>query len=295
MTDGRGDRLGGPRWAGGKSGRGPKPTGRWVASLLLPHYSKHTYCEPFSGCLGVFLQREPARLEILNDADRAIVNWWRTVRHQPDNLARSMATTPYSRYEHGESVRMAEKCADKFADIPLPPKGDIAWAAAWVNAVDNSMGGNPPGPKCNWHVSYKRVKRPWLSLPDRVSHLAYRLGNVVLEHAEDGVPLLRRMAEEEDIMIYVDPPYRDMYDPYTAKVDQDELDDALLSQKGAVAVSGYPTCRPALDAAGWIRHELDTTLAAGGHLAADRRPHRTECLWTNYEPPPPPAENMTLW
>lgn len=295
-SDGLGGfRLGGPRWAGGKSGRGPKPTGRWVAALLLPPHSKHTYCEPFAGCLGVLLQRKPAQLEIINDADRAIVNWWRTVRHQPDLLARSVATTPYARYEHQQSVRIAQEMADSFAGKELPEEGDLQWAAAWVNAVDNSIGGRPPGPKCVWQASYKRAKRPWLTLPDRIAPLAHRLGDVLLEQAEDGVDVLHRTADASDIMIYADPPYRESDDPYTVKVDQQRLDEALLAQHGAVAVSGYPQDRPALDAAGWLRHELDTTLATGGHLNAAKRPPRKECLWTNYEPPGLPPENLTLW
>ena len=75
---------------GGKSGgHGSSGRGRWIASLL-PGDTRTLYAEPYAGMLGILLQRAPAKLEIVNDLNRRIVNWWRVVRDHPDELARMM-------------------------------------------------------------------------------------------------------------------------------------------------------------------------------------------------------------
>ena len=298
--------LGGLRYAGGKSGLGPKQTGRWIASNLLT--DKHTYCEPFAGMLGILLQRDPADLEVINDADKAVVNWWRTVMHQPDDLARITALTPRSRYEHQRCVDKALAKAEHYAaaeETPpdggepgqadsLPESGDLEWAAAWGIAVDRGIGGKPPGRNCYWHISLKRAGRPWLKIPDRLLPLAARLGEVMLECC-DALDILERSADNADIMLYVDPPYETAAPgAYVHSVDRAALAAALKRQKGAVAVSGYPADMPELDAAGWRRLELDTTLATLGRIDDKVRPGRVECLWVNYDPPSGQAEQISL-
>ena len=68
---------------GGKSSKSISQTGAWIAGLLPPPEKRQTYLEPFCGMLGVLLQRSPPGHEIVNDADGAVINWWRTVRTQP--------------------------------------------------------------------------------------------------------------------------------------------------------------------------------------------------------------------
>ena len=82
------------RWAGGKSEFGHHGTGRWVASLLPPPAATYTYLEPYSGMLGVLLQRQPARREIVSDLDEDLINWWRVVRDQPGELSDLLELTP---------------------------------------------------------------------------------------------------------------------------------------------------------------------------------------------------------
>ena len=48
----------------------------------------------FCGMLGVLLQREPAKREIVGDTDGDLVNWWRTVRDQPAELGALLDYSP---------------------------------------------------------------------------------------------------------------------------------------------------------------------------------------------------------
>ena len=264
-------------WPGGKSAAAPTGTGRWVAGLL-PADRDVAYIEPFAGMLGVLLQRPPSKVEIVNDADRSIVNWWLTVRHQPEALARALDATPSSRVLTGLArARGAERDG---ADDP-PPHGDLEWAADWAVMCCCTLGALGD----DW-ARRQSVSSPGLPIRlagPRIAPLAARLANVQLE-CGDAVSILEWTAGNERAVIYADPPYRGIDGYYGAGVDHDALDAALLAQRGRVAVSGYPGDRDALEAAGWERHERRCHQTMAGVLASPQDP-RTECAWTNYDPP----------
>ena len=81
-------------WVGGKSAHGAHGTGRWIASLLPPPGATYSYVEPFCGMLGVLLQREPAKREIVSDLDGDLINWWQIVRDRPEELGDMLDFTP---------------------------------------------------------------------------------------------------------------------------------------------------------------------------------------------------------
>lgn len=84
-------KAGGLAYYGGKSpGR---PLTAWIASKLPPWEYQRLYCEPFAGMLGVLLTRKPTRLEVVNDANERIINWWTVIRDRPDEFGRMLDWT----------------------------------------------------------------------------------------------------------------------------------------------------------------------------------------------------------
>lgn len=78
------------------------PGSKWssaerIINLFPPHKA---YLEPFAGSLAVFLNKPPDVLETINDIDGRLINMWRVMRDQSDELARLVALTPYSRTEY---------------------------------------------------------------------------------------------------------------------------------------------------------------------------------------------------
>ena len=61
---------------------------------LLPYDTK--YIEPFAGSAAVLLNRERSDMEVYNDIDRNVVNFFRVLRDQGDALIEKQALTPYS-------------------------------------------------------------------------------------------------------------------------------------------------------------------------------------------------------
>jgi len=88
----------------------------WIVSHIPPH---KVYCEPFLGSGAVFLNKEPAYNEILNDLDDDICNFFNVVRENHKELCRLIEATPYSRIEYSnafndESISQLER-ARRFA------------------------------------------------------------------------------------------------------------------------------------------------------------------------------------
>lgn len=76
-------------WRGGKS---------LLLNEILPRICEHkTYVEPFAGAGWVFFQKEPAKVEVLNDINGDIANLYRVVRDQPHELEQRLLFTILSR------------------------------------------------------------------------------------------------------------------------------------------------------------------------------------------------------
>src|SRR5205807_962099 len=87
----RGRRLIAFGWYGGKYSHLD-----WILPLLPPC---HHYCEPFGGSAAVLLNRPPAAVETYNDLDGEVVNFFRILREQKDQLVEAIGLTPFSREE----------------------------------------------------------------------------------------------------------------------------------------------------------------------------------------------------
>lgn len=75
------------------------PGAKWgmasqIVALMPPHRS---YLEPFFGSGAVLFNKPPSAIETVNDIDGDIVNFFRVLREQPDDLAEAISLTPYAR------------------------------------------------------------------------------------------------------------------------------------------------------------------------------------------------------
>src|ERR671939_119109 len=67
---------------------------------LLPLLPKTThYCEPYGGSAAVLINREPSPVETYNDIHGEVVNLFRVLREQGDDLIKAIGLTPFSRAE----------------------------------------------------------------------------------------------------------------------------------------------------------------------------------------------------
>ena len=69
------------RWVGGKS-----RLRRHIIPLLPPHTC---YVEPFAGAAWVLFGKPPSSVEVINDIDQELINFFRVIKERPEELIAS--------------------------------------------------------------------------------------------------------------------------------------------------------------------------------------------------------------
>ena len=257
-------------YLGGKSSRNGSGLGAWIAGILPP-VGSGSYIEPFAGMLGVLLQLPKSRIEIVNDIDGRIVNWWRQLRDCPDELLRRLASTPWSREEYCRQLDLMNGSS--------PMVSAVAVSVVLRQSLRSNLSSEPSA----WRRHFLPGSSHQESYIHQLVEIADRIKDVQLE-CTDAVKLLERTTGIDDAIIYADPPYPSapagQY--YGAgQLDIPALIEVFSAQKGSVAISGYGD---EWDALGWERHEFKVKSQAMGNLKGESRSGRVEVLWTNFTP-----------
>ncbi|MFQ3611040.1 MAG: DNA adenine methylase [Fimbriimonadales bacterium] len=249
----------------------------WLLPLLPPAYH---YCEPFGGSAAVLLNREPSPIETYNDLDGEVVNFFRVLRDDPDELIRRIALTPFARTELQIACRDQNHELDdierarRFYVRARQTRTGLAQTASpgrWAYCVATSRAGMAGA-----------ISR-WFGGIEELFYIADRLLRVQIENlpAEEVI----RKYDNEQTLFYCDPPYvheaRGDTNAYAYEMTNEEhiaLAQILRCVKGKVAISGY-------------RCELMDDLYRDWYLteAPPKTCHsvktvRREALWTNYDP-----------
>lgn len=226
---------------GGKIGLAPR-----IVGLMPPH---RVYIEPFGGSLAVLFAKQPCVHEIVNDLDGAIVNFWRVLREQPEQLERVCALTPYSRSEWNACE-----------DVDAEGLDDVERARRFWVRVNQSFAKRLN--RTGWSATTARTQSPPASVLGRLgrfSGAAARLATVSIECC-DGADLIDRLATAETV-VYADPSYvwvtrrlneagryrgpdRVRQSDYRYELDDRahrRLAEVLRSTPATVLLSGYPS------------------------------------------------------
>ena len=247
---------------GGKTTLAPK-----IAALLPAH--EH-YVEPFAGSLAVLLAKEPSRAETVNDLDGDLVNFWRVLRDQPEELERACSLTPHARAEHALSSTL-DGCDDferaRRTWVRLTQsRGHSMKQSGWKFIRDSTA----RMPQTDFLASFAR----------RLGPAAHRLRGVTLE-SRDALDVIRDYGSEPVVCIYADPPYvgSTRATNYGVEMTRDDQHEAFAKvchdAKAAVVISGYNS--PLYDSLfdGWHRLELKAPTTLSGDN------DRVEVLWAN--------------
>ncbi len=251
----------------------------WLLPLLP---TAHHYCEPFAGSAAVLLNREPSPVETYNDIDGEVVNFFRVLRDEHEQLIRAIALTPFSREEYHNAID--SKNADMtpleraryFYVKARQTRTGLAQTASlgrWANCKDTSRAG------------MSGVVSRWLGGVEALSDIANRLLRVQIEN-RPAIDIIR-LYDSPGTLFYCDPPYlhatRGDTKAYGFEMDfkqHQAFAEAVKKCKAKVAVSGYdhPLMDELFDPSQWIKTPgQDRTI----HSTKGKR---QEILWTNFEP-----------
>lgn len=242
---------------------------------ILPRIPAHTlYAEPFVGGAAIFFAKPQSEIEVLNDTNKELINFYRVVQNDFVGLEKYIRITLHSRDLHRKAT-VINAHPDLFSEVKR------AWAV-WVLSSQSfcaQLDGN-----WGYDKGENRTTKLLHAKKERFTEdLAIRLQNVQLE-ATDALYVIRSRDTEESFF-YCDPPYYNSdcghYDGYSLE-DFEKLLETLAAIKGKFLLSSYPseTLIKATKKFGWNMWSLEqkvTVNAKSGYLK-----RKVEVLTANY-------------
>ena len=247
----------------------------WLLPLLP---SCHHYCEPFAGSAAVLLNRAPSPVETYNDLDGEVVNFFRVLRKQKDELIEAIGLTPFSREEfydsllaNGHRTSRLERARRFFVRARQARTGlaQTASLGRWANCKNTSRAG------------MSGVVSRWLGSVETLPDIAVRLLRVQIENRR-AIEVIK-LYDDVGTLFYCDPPYvhdsrsdRKAYSYEMSDAEHRELAYTLNRCRGKVAISGYRCDLMDQLYKGWKR------IDAAEKMCHSVKKARSEALWVNF-------------
>lgn len=247
-----------------------------LAATILKLIPEHTmYCEPFIGGAAIFFAKEKSSIEIINDTNKEMINFYKVVQQDYVSLEKEVQISLHARDLH-RKARVIYDNPDMFSDLKR------AWAV-WVLANQSFASGLDK----DWgydkakNTTSKKVmnKRNSFTLD-----YAIRLQDVQLE-CTDALRIIASR-DSEKAFFYCDPPYHNSncghYDGYSLQ-DFENLLKLLSELKGKFLLSSYPSpiLKEFTAKYGWHTATIEQTVSvANNHGKPGKKKY--EVLTANY-------------
>jgi DNA adenine methylase len=197
-----------------------------LAKRIIEIFPKHTtYVEAFAGGAQVLFHKEPSAVEVLNDLDGEIVNFFRVCQLHHDELIR------YFRF-----ALVSRRSFDLHKATDPATLTDIQRAARYLYILKNSFASLVRHPNYHWHV----VQKPGFNLdnlPSLLENAHNRLARVQIECLPYD-EILKRF-DRPTTLFYLDPPYyaRKLYRYNFTNADFEQLEERLRDLRGKFVLS----------------------------------------------------------
>jgi DNA adenine methylase len=213
-----------------------------IADWLISHFPAHEhYVEPYGGGASVLLSKIPAPLETYNDLDNQVVNFFKVLREQTDELVRAIQLTPFARAE----IALANEYAKGHIEPDPLEQARLFYVRCWQGRSSGSS-----VYKSTWRYMVKEtrdrtVTEDWADT-DHLLATAARLKRVQIEN-RPALKIIKRF-DGPETLFYLDPPYikdtraKNWLKAYRHEMTDDdhiELADCLQEISGMAIISGY--------------------------------------------------------
>ena len=182
------------KWAGGKLRLRKR-----IIEMLPPH---DCYVEVFGGAGWVLFGKEPSKVEVFNEIDGDVVNFFRVAKHKPDELVESFEWELVSREEF-----------ERLRDLPAETLTDVQRAHRFYYLIMAAWGGELGTPRFQTSISDgghgNRLIGALKNLRERIMPVHERLQTVIIEKLswQECIARYDRPYEEKRVVMYLDPPY----------------------------------------------------------------------------------------
>jgi DNA adenine methylase len=215
------------------------------------------------------------RQRVYNDVNDDLVNMWRELRDNPEELARLIWATPYARAEM-QACFSHEPCTDLERARRMIVRGNQSMAPTRSQNPGSSFAVGKSG----------SLEHKWQTMPETIMHIASKMRDVCIEHTS--AETLFPRYDSPDTVWYLDPPYtsrqrvqKKEYHTELTDLDHFKLARIAASLQGSVFVSGYAGELYANVYKDWNKAEWES------HAFNNMNHHsggakRTEVLWYKY-------------
>lgn len=248
----------------------------YLVPRLIPMIPVHScYVEVFGGSGSFLLNKPVSEVEIYNDINSSVVNFFSVLREHPKKLVKLLDKTPYARDEFAHAMRNHE--AERI---------DLEKARLFYVKTQQSFMGR--GNSWGVAVTGNRAKT-FRNKLNRLLDVAARLKHVAIEN-RDFRFVFKHHLKNNDCFGYIDPLYvhstrinKNDYPFEMSDEDHIELLQLAKASPAKLLICGYDNKLYREHLKGWRRKKIEVTCHSAYSLNLKTKPKRTEVLWFNYD------------
>ncbi len=246
-----------------------------LAPIINEIIPRHTlYAEPFSGGAAVFFYKRPSTVEVINDTNGELINFYKVVKENFDALQMEVAKTLHSRFQH-ERAWIVYNYPDLFDPVKRAWAVWVLCTMGFAARMDGSFGFDLSENTTSRKIDNNRN--------DFVKMYSRRLEKVQIE-CENALYIIKSR-DSPGSFFYCDPPYynSDMghYKGYT-KQDFTDLLVTLSRIEGRFLLSSYPSriLEEFVKEHNWNQEFIEQTVTV--NIKSGKGKPKTEVLTANY-------------
>jgi len=247
-----------------------------LAKHILELIPKHTlYCEPFFGGGAVFFAKEPSEIEVINDNNGDLINFYRVMKNEFKALQKEVRATLHSR-EHHQAAKLVIAYPRLFNNVK---RAWAIWTLAnegYASRLDSPWGYDRKRNTSATRLSYKRAG----FVPDH----SVRLEKTEIENSDALYVISSR--DSKNSFFYCDPPYFNTHKGHYREYSEQDFENllkTLTSIKGKFLLSSYPSklLKEYIKKYSWHSKILDMPLDISAKY--QRHSRKTEMLIANFK------------
>ena len=243
-----------------------------IRSLIPPH---ELYCEPFAGGAAVFFDKEPVKVNVINDLNGELINFYKTVVSDYEALKHEISRTLHCRSQHQHAWYIYNN-PDYFTNVQR------AWAVfllskmGFAGQLSSSFGFDKSK---DGHARKMRYAND--AITDSLKSL--------LEHStiecDDAFVIIKRF-DCKQAFFFIDPPYvGSNMGHYSGMFNEQsliELLDVCAKLQGKFMLTMYPhkTIEEYAEVHNWVIHKVNRQVSA---CKTESRRVQEEWMVCNYE------------
>ncbi|QZT38724.1 DNA adenine methylase [Halosquirtibacter xylanolyticus] len=244
---------------------------------LLPLVPEHNlYAEPFFGGGALFWAKEPSNVEVINDCDRELINFYEVMKRDFEALKGMMDASLHSRTSHNDA-QVILKNPHLFTSVQRAWSIWVLSSQSFSSMLDGAWGYDVKKASTSTKVHNQKLRFQ--------SVYQERLSRVQIE-STDAIRIIKSR-DRVDSFFYCDPPYYNSdcghYDGYTLE-DYTLLLETLSNIQGKFILSSYPS--PILDnftkEKGWYQKEFIQRVSVN-NCSRKKDKNKREVITANFE------------